>query len=156
MAQLIRVGARIGRSDLPHASAEPLRTLVGSAARMTEELGRGGGQMATLTGPAPGTRAVRPAGDDLKVTRSLDAAYARARIEEVVRAVAEDALGPVQVDVVPWREETPFETDLRDAVREIADTANGLLAERLASLLETAPPGLAGRLASARGFSDLS
>jgi hypothetical protein len=112
--------------------------------------------MATLTGTAPGTRATSPTHDDLKVTRSLDAAYARERIEEVVRAVAEDALGPVEVDVVPRRDDTPFESDLRDAVREIADTANGLLAQRLASLLETDPPGLAVRLASARGFSDLS
>jgi hypothetical protein len=112
--------------------------------------------MATLTRPAPGIGAANPADDDLKVTRSLDAAYARARIEEVVRAVAEDALGPVEVDVVPWRDETPFENDLREAVREIADTANGLLAQRLAILLETDPPGLAGRLASTRSFSELS
>lgn len=94
--------------------------------------------------------------DGREVTRSLQSAYARERIEEVIRAVAEDALIPCRVDVLPWHDEALFEDDLREAIREIADAANGLLAERLTNLLESAPPGLVGRLASAPRFSDLS
>lgn len=112
--------------------------------------------MATLVERTPSAEAPIPAGDGRRLTRSLHAAYARERIEEVVRAVAEDALSPGRVDLVPWHDEVRFEDDLHEAVREIADAANGLLAERLASLLESAPPRLAGRLASSKGFSDLS
>jgi hypothetical protein len=112
--------------------------------------------MATLTERTRSAEAPAPVGDGLRLTRSLHTAYARERIEEVVRAVAEDALSPGRVDVVPWHDDGRFEDDLHDAVQEIADTANELLAERLASLLESAPPRLAGRLASSKGFSDLS
>ena len=112
--------------------------------------------MATLVQRISSAEAPVPASDGHKLTRSLHDAYARERIEEVVRAVAEDILSPGRVDVVPWHDEVRFEDDLHAAVREITDAANGLLAERLASLLESAPPRLAGRLASARGFSDLS
>lgn len=112
--------------------------------------------MATLVERTSGAEALIPARDSHRLTRSLHTAYARERIEEVVRAVAEDALSPGRADRVPWHDEVRFEDDLGEAVREIADAASGLLAERLESLLETAPPGLAGRLASSRGFSDLS
>ncbi|MEP6639488.1 MAG: hypothetical protein ABJC39_09075 [Chloroflexota bacterium] len=89
------------------------------------------------------------------VSRSLEAAFARERIEEVLRAVAEDALSPARVDVLPWHDEIVFEDDLREAIREITEAANHLLAQRLTDLLETAPPTLAGRLAAAPRFSDL-
>jgi hypothetical protein len=112
--------------------------------------------MPTLTRRSPGAEALVRAVDGHKVTRSLHTAYSRERIEEVIRAVAEDALIPSRVDVVPWHDETRFENELREAVREIADAANGLLAERLKTLLETAPSGLTDRLASAQRFSDLS
>jgi hypothetical protein len=111
--------------------------------------------MPTLTRRS-GAEALGPAADGHKMSRSLHAAYSRERIEEVIRAVAEDALIPSRVDVVPWHDEGRFESELREAVREIADAANGLLAERLQTLLETAPSGLTDRLASARRFSDLS
>jgi hypothetical protein len=91
-----------------------------------------------------------------EVIRGLDAAYARQRIEEVIRAVAEDALVPCRVDVLPWHDEAHFEDDLHDAVVEIAATANALLAERLSDLMESAPPALAGRLAAAPRLADLA
>ena len=52
------------------------------------------------------------AGEASEVTRSLQAAYSRERIEEVIRAVVEDALSPSRVDVLPWHDETRFEDDL--------------------------------------------
>jgi hypothetical protein len=95
-----------------------------------------------------------PTADASAVVRGLNAAYARERLEEVIRAVAEDALNPCVTDVLPWHDEARFEDDLREAVREITDSANGLLTERLTDLLESAPPRLVGRLASAPRFSD--
>ena len=95
------------------------------------------------------------AGEASEVKRSLHAAYARERIEEVIRAVVEDALSPSRIDILPWHDEIRFEDDLNRAIQEIADGANRQLAERLTDLLETAPPALAGRLAAAPRFSDL-
>jgi hypothetical protein len=94
-------------------------------------------------------------GEAPEVTRSLHAAYARERIEEVIRAVVEDALMPCPGDVLPWHDEIRFGDDLQQAIKEIAETTNGLVAERLTDLLESAPPVLAGRLAAAPRFSDL-
>ena len=96
-----------------------------------------------------------PAGDPSDVRRNLQAAYARDRIEEVIRAVVEDALSPSRVDVLPWHDEVRFERDLHLVIEEIADTADRQLAERLTDLLDSAPPALAGRLAAAPRFSDL-
>jgi hypothetical protein len=95
------------------------------------------------------------AGEASEVRRSLHAAYSRERIEEVIRAVVEDALSPSRVDVLPWHDQVPFERDLHCVIQEIADTADRQLAERLTDLLESAPPTLAGRLAAAPRFSDL-
>ena len=95
------------------------------------------------------------AGEASEVRRSLQAAYSRERIEEVIRAVVEDALSPSRVDVLPWHDEVRFERDLHLVIQEIADTADRQLAERLTDLLESAPPTLAGRLAAAPRFSDL-
>jgi hypothetical protein len=96
--------------------------------------------MPTLTGP---------------VVRSLHAAYAHDRIEEVIRAVVEDALSPSRVDDPPWHG-TTFEDDLRAAITEITELTDRMLAQRLTDLLEGAPPRLAGRMASSRRFPDLS
>jgi hypothetical protein len=95
------------------------------------------------------------AGEAPQITRGLHAAYARERIEEVIRAVVEDALMPCPVDVVPWHDEVRFGDDLQRAIHEIAEMTNDRLAERLTDLLESAPPVLAGRLAAAPRFSDL-
>ena len=70
------------------------------------------------------------AGEASEVTRSLHAAYARERIEEVIRAVVEDALSPSRVDVLPWHDEIRFEDDLtgrsrRSPTRPIASWRNG-------------------------------
>jgi hypothetical protein len=94
------------------------------------------------------------AGDPSEVKRNLQAAYARDRIEEVIRAVVEDALSPSRVDVLPWHDEVRFERDLHEVIQDITDTADRQLAERLTDLLDTAPPALAGRLAAAPRFSD--
>jgi len=94
-------------------------------------------------------------GESPEVTRSLHAAFARERIEEVIRAVVEDALSPSRIDVLPWHDEIRFGDDLQRAIHEIAESTNSELAERLADLLESAPPALAGRLAAAPRFSDL-
>ena len=112
--------------------------------------------MPTVTARSSGTRAPLSVADSHEVIRGLDAAYARQRIEEVIRAVAEDALVPCRVDVLPWHDEASFEDDLRDAVKEIAETANALLVERLSDLLDSAPPALAGRLAAAPRLADLA
>ena len=90
------------------------------------------------------------------VKRDLKAVYAHERIEEVIRAVVEDALSPSLPDVLPWHDEVHFETDLRDTIREITESTDRLLAERLTRLLEGASPALVGRIASAPRFSDRS
>ena len=95
------------------------------------------------------------AGEASEVTRNLHAAYSRERIEEVIRAVVEDALSPSRIDVLPWHDDARFGDDLERAIHEIADSTNRQLAERIADLLESAPPALAGRLAAAPRFSDL-
>jgi hypothetical protein len=111
--------------------------------------------MPTLVGQSSGARGLTAIGPGSPVTRELNAVYARDRIEEVIRAVVEDALSP-NLDEVPWHDEIRFETDLRDAIREITETTDRLLAERLTSLLERASPVLVGRIASAPRFSDLA
>ena len=103
--------------------------------------------MSSLTGQSPGMGIRRSTADGTAMERSLDAAYARGRLEEVIRAVAEDALNPSAFAVLR-QEEARFEDALRDAVEEIAQTARVLLAVRLTDLMDTAPPRLAGRLAS--------
>jgi hypothetical protein len=109
--------------------------------------------MPSLTGQ-PSDTGVPHEPDARAIARSLDAAYARARLEEVIRAVAEDALDPSRSDAL-WRDEGHFEAALREAVEEIAQTTAALLAIRLTDLLDTAPPRLADRLASVpRWFED--
>jgi hypothetical protein len=112
--------------------------------------------MPTLVGQSSGAGGLITVDPGSPVTRDLNAVYARERIEEVIRAVVEDALSPSLPDVLPWHDEVRFETDLRDAIREITETTDRLLAERLTSLLESAPPAVVGRIASAPRFSDLS
>jgi hypothetical protein len=112
--------------------------------------------MPTVITRSSGTGEPLSAADAREVVRGLDAAYSRQRIEEVIRAVAEDALIPIRVDVLPWHDEASFEDDLRDAVVEIAETANALLVERLSDLLDSAPPALASRLAAAPRLADLA
>jgi hypothetical protein len=111
--------------------------------------------MPTVIARASATAVRISAGESSEVARNLQAAYARERIEEVIRAVVEDALSPSRVDILPWHDEIRFEDDLHRAIQEIADSANRQLAERLSDLLETAPPTLAIRLAAAPRFSDL-
>jgi hypothetical protein len=82
------------------------------------------------------------------VTRILEAAYARERLEDVIRAVAEDALNAGRHDVLPWHDEASFSDDLDRAIHDIAAAANVLLAERIADLIDSAPPRVVGRLAS--------
>ena len=104
--------------------------------------------MPTVVGPSSGTGPlIAPSGGG-PLTRILEAAYARERLEEVIRAIAEDALHRGRSEVLPWHDEAEFADDLERAVREIAASANVLLAARLAELIESAPPRVAGRLAS--------
>jgi hypothetical protein len=88
------------------------------------------------------------------VARGLRAAYARERLEEVIRAIAEDALSPSHTDSLPWHDETLFEADLRAAVSDVTEATTILLVRRLTDVLDSAPPKLAGRLAAAPRFSD--
>ena len=96
------------------------------------------------------------AGEASEVTRNLHAAYSRERIEEVIRAVVEDALSPSRVDVLPWHDEVRFEDDLqrvdpRDRRRRpTASSRNGS-----PTCSSQRRPTLAGRLAAAPRFSDL-
>ena len=111
--------------------------------------------MPTLVRQSSGTATIiTRVGDASAVVRGLNVAYSRERLEEVIRAIAEDALSPTPIDILPWHDETRFEDDLRAAVREITDATNGLLTERLTDLLESAPPRLMDRLATAPRFSD--
>jgi hypothetical protein len=110
--------------------------------------------MPTLIGPSAGLATRGSQGDLRAVTRILDAAYARQRIEDVIRAVAEDALNPGRSDVLPWRDEAAFDAELDAVVHEIATAANVLLTSRLANLLDTAPPRVAERLAAAPRWQD--
>ena len=111
--------------------------------------------MPTMIIHSSGQRARHPLTDPQAIDRSLHAAYARQRIEEIVRAVLEDALSPARFDVVqPWHDDAAFEAELVAAVRDITDATTDLVAESLAMLLETAPPRLAGRLAAAPRFMD--
>jgi hypothetical protein len=88
------------------------------------------------------------------VPRALYAAYARERLAEVIRAIAEDALNPNPTDVMPWHDEAEFDADLRRAVDEITEATTVMLTSALADLLETAPPRLVGRLATTPRFVD--
>ena len=104
--------------------------------------------MPTLVGPSQATAAHDAPIDAHAVTRLLVAVYARERVEDAIRAVAEDALSPGRADLLSWPDEAGFDDDLGNAVRDIAASANLLLAERLADLIANAPPGVVGRLTS--------
>ena len=110
--------------------------------------------MPTLVGPSSRTGAPRTGGYSRPVTRTLEAAYARERLEDVIRAVVEDALDPGRTDVLPWHDEAAFEADLDKAVREIAAATNVLLAARLMDLIESAPPKVTGRLSSVQRWPE--
>jgi len=104
--------------------------------------------MPTLVSPTRGMGSQVAPSEVRPVARILEMAYARERLEDAVRAVAEDALNPGRSDVLPWHDEAQFEDALDRAIREIAAAANLLLAARLGDLIESAPPRLVGRLAS--------
>ena len=110
--------------------------------------------MPTMIIHSSGPRARHPMTDPQAIDRSLHAAFAHQRIEEIVRAVLEDAMSPARFDVPPWHDDAAFEAELVSAVRDITDATTDLIAESLAMLLETAPPRLAGRLAAAPRFMD--
>jgi len=110
--------------------------------------------MPTSTIHSPGARASIPASDARVIERNLRSAYARQRIEEIVRAILEDALCPAGTDVPPWHGDALFEAELVRAVTDIGGQTTDLLAEHLAMLLETAPPRLGVRLAAAPRFVD--
>ena len=100
-----------------------------------------------------GLRARGPLTDPHMIDRSLAQAYARPRIEELVRAILEDALSPAPFQAPPWRDDPLFEAELAEAVRDITGATTDLVAETLAMLLETAPPRLAVRLAAAPRYA---
>jgi hypothetical protein len=104
--------------------------------------------MPTVVSPSPATVADVATMDSSAVTRLLVAVYARERVEDAIRAVAEDALSPGRADLLSWHDEAGFDDDLGKAVRDIAASANLLLADRLADLIAHAPPGVVGRLTS--------
>lgn len=110
--------------------------------------------MPALVGQSSGRVTMTPAIDLQSVPRALHAAYARERVAEVIRAIAEDALSPNLTDELPWRHEAAFDADLRRAVDEITESTTMLLAAALSDLLETAPPRLVVRLASTSRFAD--
>jgi hypothetical protein len=92
--------------------------------------------------------------DALAVGRRLRAAYARERLEEVLNAVAEDALNPHQADLVSWHDDARFEMELREAVREVTDATIVVLTERLEELIAAAPPRVLGRMSAQPHYSD--
>jgi hypothetical protein len=110
--------------------------------------------MSTLIVPSSGVRARVPNGDAHAIERTLQTTYARERIEEIVRGILEDALIPVRLDVPPWHDDAAFEAEFAAAVADVTNETTDLVAQHLAILLETAPPGLAARLASVSCFAD--
>jgi hypothetical protein len=104
--------------------------------------------MPTLVGSSPGSRTRIVATDNGSVARLLVTVYARERLEDVIRGVAEDALSPSMANDAPWNAEASFDDDLARAVQDIAASANLLLVERLSELLQTAPPSVRGRMSS--------
>jgi hypothetical protein len=104
--------------------------------------------MPALVGQSSSRATTTSAVGSLAVSRGLYAAYARERVAEVIRAIAEDALNPNPIGVPPWRDELGFDADLRRAVDEITEATTVLLTGALSDLLETASPRLIGRLAS--------
>jgi hypothetical protein len=112
--------------------------------------------MSTLTVHTSGLRSPMPASDAHAIERCLHDVYARERIEELLRGVLEDALSPARNDAPPWHDDALFEAEFARAVIDITDVATDLVAEHLATLLETAPPRLAGRLAAASRFPEQS
>ena len=118
--------------------------------------GDGGGFDADVDRSSPSGAGGRGAADPgAPVTRDLKAVYAHERIEEVIRAIVEDALSPSLPDVLPWHDEVALRG--RSPRRDPGDhrrQTDRLLAERLTRLLEGASPALVGRLASAPRFSD--
>ena len=105
--------------------------------------------MPTYAGRVSGAAVRFPVDRHPAVAHDLQAAYAHERIEEVIRAVAEDALSPGLDGAPPWRDEIDFSDELLTAIQEVTDAADRLLAERLTELLATAPPNLVGRLGTA-------
>lgn len=110
--------------------------------------------MPTLMVHSSGRRARTPVSDARAIERSLHAAYARQRIEELVRAILEDALSPAPMDEPLWHDDVLFEAEFARVVADITRETTDLVAEHLAILLETAPPRLAVRLAAAPRFVD--
>jgi hypothetical protein len=110
--------------------------------------------MPTVVGRLSSRVTSTPAIDIKAVPRALYAAYARERLAEVIRAIAEDALSPNPTDVLPWRDEPGFDADLRRAVDEITESTTVLLTSALSDLLETASPRLVGRLVATTRFTD--
>jgi len=104
--------------------------------------------MPTLVGSSPGSGTRAASTESGSVARLLVTVYARERLEDAIRAVAEDALVPSRPDVLPWHDDAAFDDDLDKAVRDIAASANLLLAERLEDLLASAPPRVVGRMSS--------
>ena len=111
--------------------------------------------MPMLAGGPPYRAATIHTGEGTAVARGLDAAFARARLEDVIRAIAEDALDPGHTDSPTWRDDAVFEGDLRAIALEIAESANDQLIERLTDLLDGAPPRLVARLTAGPRFLDL-
>lgn len=104
--------------------------------------------MPALAGPSPGMGARVSVTSEVTVSRMLVTVYARERLEDAIRAVAEDAIGHDGPEGLPWHADTGFDDQLGIAIREIAAAANLQLIERLELLLETAPPSVRGRMSS--------
>jgi hypothetical protein len=81
--------------------------------------------MPTLTVHSASVRARMPISDARAIERSLQAAYTRERIEELIRGILEDALSPARPDVTPWHDDAGFEAELANAVAEITDPLVG-------------------------------
>ena len=104
--------------------------------------------MPTLAGPSPGTGARVTATTGVSVSRMLVTVYGRERLEDAIRAVAEDVISHDRQDGLPFHADARFDDELDAAVRDIAAAVNLQLIEKLEILLETAPPSVRGRMSS--------
>ena len=104
--------------------------------------------MPTLAGPSPGSGVRVTTTTGVSISRMLVTVYARERLEDAIRAVAEDAISHDRADGLPWHADAGFDDELGAAVRDIAAAVNVQLTEKLEVLLETAPPSVRGRMSS--------
>jgi len=90
---------------------------------------------------------------ELDVDNLLRAAFARERLRDALRAVAEDVLGASTTAVTNPRDQLWLDRRLSELAERTVDGTVIALTERIAELLRDGPPGLLDRIANGRHWS---